>query len=153
MVNARPSLLLRNTAGDTWNGSARVTGPTSLASGATTSNVWWDTEDEDSDAMHNLVTRGDQIIVVTAGLYRIDGRLAFATNATGARYGELRINNVAQSLAFDVIPGNSSTSAIVHFGGVYRLAVNDIVTVVPIQTSGGALNFAAGRMSMTWEKS
>lgn len=56
---------------------------------ATWTPVTWDSEDYDSDAMHNTSTNTDRVLMNLAGRYRISAAISFESNATGLRGARL----------------------------------------------------------------
>jgi hypothetical protein len=143
-----PVGIFRCTAGDTWNGTTHITGPSSVASGASPA-AWWDTEDKKVTLTHSTSTRADQITIVEAGVYLVCVTVVWAINATGGRYFQVLVNGTSQPAANSVIaPPTTSNSASPSATGLIVLAANDIITVAPIQTSGGALNFTGAKLSL-----
>ncbi|MFC8676667.1 hypothetical protein ACFUEN_28780 [Streptomyces griseorubiginosus] len=116
----------------------------SVASGTTDTAIALDTEDYDSDNGHSTVTNNSRYTVQVAGTYLIAATLGFATNATGNRKVGINVNGanarggVVQSNAF---ASNSFCASVVT---EQALAVGDYVELVGWQTSGAALNTAAG---------
>ena len=64
---------------------------------ATETDVSADTEDFDTDSMHDTVTNNPRIIPTTSGIYVVSASGNFDANATGARYGYVNWNNGANN--------------------------------------------------------
>lgn len=106
----------------------------------------WDTEAYDTDTMHSTATNTSRLIATTAGTYAVTARIAFASNATGIRYIDVRKNaagNVASGtrVAFDANTAvASSTVTVVNVACDVVMAANDYLEVFGFQNSGGALS-------------
>lgn len=106
----------------------------------------WDTEAWDTDTMHSTVTNTSRLIATTAGTYAVTARIAFASNATGIRYIDVRKNaagNVASGtrVAFNANTAVASgTVTVVNVACDVVMAANDYLEVFGFQNSGGALS-------------
>ena len=99
-----------------------------------------DTEDFDTDAIHDTVTNNTRLTAKTAGKYLITGIIEYAANATGNRATAIRLNGIT-FIAETLVP-NAGSGTLVFVGTttIYDLAVNDYVELMAFQTSGGNLN-------------
>ncbi len=102
----------------------------------------FDTEALDTDGMHDNVTNNTRITPTTAGLYVVSSNGDFALNATGSRYGALRLNNTTY-LAIAHLP--SATASISGWLNPTTLrefnGSTDYVELRVWQNSGGNLNY------------
>lgn len=108
-------------------------------SNITLTEVSFDTETYDDDAMHDNVTNNGRLICKTAGRYLICAEIVFDANATGYRQAVLHKNGSSffgRSIV-QASPATNATSLIAT--SIQTLAVNDYVTVEAAQSSGGAL--------------
>lgn len=125
--------------------NVHVTNTTGLSHTSGTSLLLtWDTEVADTDAMHSTVSNTSRLTAVTAGLYAVVARAAFAANATGIRSLDVR-KNAAGAAAGGTRMGYDSqtpvTGAVTSIAVTLdvRLAANDYIEAFGFQTSGGAL--------------
>lgn len=110
---------------------------------ATFTNLTFNTELEDSDTMHDLVTNTDRITFKTAGFYNVFSSVRFDASSAGYRLIGIYLNN-ATFIAADgrvPIPAPDQTDMGVTTGR--RFAVNDFVTLRLYHTAGAALNCLA----------
>ena len=106
---------------------------------ATLTMVSFDTEDFDTDTIHDPTTNNTRLTCKTAGTYLIVGGVTVAANATGVRGISIKKNNTSY-LGYGT-PGNAG-AGIQTSGGVIAMAalsVNDYVELEFYQSSGGAL--------------
>jgi hypothetical protein len=82
----------------------------------------------------------DNITIGQAGFYAVTANVAFAANATGRREVAIAVNGASVG-SVNVSAASASTTNLSVSTNVY-LALNDLVTVSALQTSGGALNTA-----------
>lgn len=100
--------------------------------------------------MHDNVTNNSRIVFRTPGIYEITGQIFFATNATGARQGQIRKNSAgAIGSGSDVVASNNSPLAAlptpVPFVPVsLQVVAGDYIEMFALQSSGGGLNLVAG---------
>lgn len=106
---------------------------------ATDTVLAFDTEVEDNDVMHDNVTNNDRITIKTAGRYQIILLLTFASNATGFRIGNIRLNGTT-IIGSNVVPAVNGNATRVVATRSRRFAVNDFLQALGHQTSGGNLN-------------
>lgn len=122
---------------------------------ATDTVLAFDTETEDNDAMHDNVTNNSRITIKTAGRYQIILLLTFASNATGFRIGNIRLNGTTV-IGSNVVPAVNGNATRVVVTRSRRFAVNDYIEALAHQTSGGNLNVNSQseftpRFSAVWE--
>ena len=103
--------------------------------------VTFDASDEDTDAGHSNVTNNSRYTVQTgwAGLWEVSGVVSFASNATGKRSIDIRINGSTSGYTVGYPPVNGATTQI-GISALVRLVVGDYVELYATQTSGGNLN-------------
>ena len=108
------------------------------ANGAT-DPLSFDSEEWDTDSIHEGITNPERLTCKTAGLYLITANIRFASNSTNKR--QLRIKKVSGAtttiIANESCDGNGYTS--LSASGIVRLEVNDYIWVEPYQNSGGDL--------------
>lgn len=110
----------------------------------------WDTEDVDTDVMHNPAAN-TRITFTTPGLYAVGFVTDFYNNATGWREGRIRHNGGGTYLATTMLPNNgASQDAIFPVTTLYRFAALDFIEAMVYQNSGGALNFNNGYPVSFW---
>ena len=80
----------------------------------------------------------DRIVIGKAGFYTVTANIAFAANATGRRIVSINVNGteVTSTTAMAAPTGSSILCCTTNL----YLAVNDLVTMSGLQTSGGALS-------------
>ena len=117
----------------------RAAAATAITPTATWTNVVFDTEDFDDDAMH--LASGSGIVAQRAGRYELSGGIGFAANATGRRGARWTVNNTAVDGSEVIVMTTSSlTCSISVRTVVVELAVGDTVRLQGYQESGGSLN-------------
>ena len=77
----------------------------------------FDSETYDDDGIHSVASNTSRLTCQTAGLYRISGQITFVANATGHRYGAIRLDGT------------------IYLDIDRRVALNGVVTVVKVSTS------------------
>lgn len=105
----------------------------------TETTVLFDSESFDTDTMHSTSSNTGRVTFTTAGKYAIIGCAAFASNATGYREGDLRINGTTYICTCKL--GANAASSHEHMViAFYNAAAADYVELRVLQTSGGNLN-------------
>jgi hypothetical protein len=99
----------------------------------------FDSENYDEGDFHSSTTNTGRLTAPVPGLYLIGASVEFASNATGYRELDLRVNG-STFIAADRAPAASGGAHIMSVQRVYRLDADDYVEVGVIQVSGGALN-------------
>lgn len=92
-----------------------------------------------ADTQHDTVTNNSRLTAKYAGVYYVAANIEWASNATGTRNVEIRVNGTT----LIAVQNSSALSANVHqqsVSGLYAMAVNDYFEVTVVQTSGGNLN-------------
>ena len=123
--------------------SARVWDSALLSvANATWTTVTFNTEDYDTDTIHDTSTNSERLTATTAGKYIVVAFMMFDGNATGRRAVRIRLNGTAKIT--QELPFNGTDSAtgfiVLHF----NLAATDYLDFQVYQTSGGALNLRRG---------
>lgn len=105
----------------------------------------FNTETFDTDAFHDTVTNNTRLTVPSgkAGKYRIYGSIEWASNTTGIRAAELRVNGTAYIAVDSRLANTGGNTTICGVTTSYSLAVSDYVELIGYQTSGGNLNSAS----------
>ena len=107
---------------------------------ATVTTVTWDTEDYDTDTMHDNVTNNTRLTIQTAGKYLIVAQSNWASNNTGTRIARIRKNGVDYLASFEQ-PSNLANEASAAVSLVANFIAGDYLEFTVYQDSGGALNF------------
>ncbi len=124
-------------------------------SNATNTVVDFDSENWDTNTMHDTTTNNPRITIKTAGKYLIAAAITFDNNATGYRQMILRVNGTT-SETIDRRQNTGSTDDTVHtISTVMELAVDDYIELLVRQTSGGDLIIRkfgsfSPKLSVTW---
>jgi hypothetical protein len=105
----------------------------------------FDTEVEDTGAMHSTSVNTSRITIPTGGngWYRMGGCVRFAANSTGFREVKIQANG-SVDLVIQRVPNSGGTDdcrVAVHTE--YPLVAGDYIELVVAQNSGGALNALA----------
>ena len=105
---------------------------------ATYTDLPFNSEFYDTDAIHNPVTNNSRLTCKTAGKYLIVANIQWDANATGLRY--LRFNlNGAPAIGAVVDSPIVAQPIVQCFATIDDLSVGDYVELVAYQNSGGAL--------------
>ena len=118
-----------------------------ITSGATWSWLTFNTEDSDTDSMHSTVSNTSRITINTAGLYAIFGQIQWASNSSGYRGLQIRVNGDDNKIS----GGHTAWPQIAmawnqQIFTTLELAVNDYLELGVRQSSGGdlAVSYIAG---------
>jgi len=104
---------------------------------------------------HDLVTNNSRVVAQTGGKYEIVGQVTFASNVTGDRQVQTRINS-AGAVAGGTLVVLARTTAISGALPVSTppvtvdLAAGDYIEMFALQSSGGALSVTASDPANTW---
>lgn len=107
---------------------------------ATLAALAFDTERYDYPAWHSTVTNNSRITVDAAGVYLITGAWAYASNTTGERGFDFRINGTNYIVGNTVPPTGGGLQSANGPAAHHECANGDYIECVAYQTSGGALN-------------
>lgn len=113
---------------------------------ATYQAVVFNSENFDTDAMHDTSTNTSRVTVNTAGLYQVSGYVTYNNNATGTRNLYVYINGASagnQQVASRGVTRTDGGAHTVGLSGLVSLSVGDYIELVTYQTSGG------GALSLT----
>ena len=142
--------LFRRLARSTADISARVSksADQSIPNNTATA-LTFDTEQFDTDAIHDNVTNNSRLTCNTAGKYIIVGSVRWASNAVGTRIAQIRLNGVTllASLQLDESDAVEITQQVITT--IESLAVADYVELLGIQVSGVALDAIGGNRAFT----
>jgi hypothetical protein len=114
------------------------TGTQSIPNSADTA-MNWDTEVEDSMAMHSTSSGTNIITVPIGGFYEVRANISFASNATGIRKTVIYKNGSSTGLerSLNAVNGAATNVAISER---MSLSAGDQIVIAANQTSGGSLN-------------
>jgi hypothetical protein len=108
----------------------------------------FDTETMDNDSMHDTVTNSSRLIFQTAGTYLVGAQAAFASNATGRREIEIRLNAAGNPASGNQIARGSvpatNGATILSCSRPFSTSAGSYIELFAFQDSGGALNVLAG---------
>lgn len=91
---------------------------------------------------NNITVGTDKLTVIEAGWYSIAAGVEFASNATGYRHANLKLNGTTY-LAGVLHPAANGVPTQLSVSTLYYLAAADFVQIEVAQNSGGALNVLA----------
>jgi|SRR5690348_8448631 len=116
-----------------------------LTSGSLTP-ITFDTEDYDTDSLHDNVTNPTRITfsAVTAGVWDIRAHVQWVSNATGDRQLQFRVNGGANAIALAREPAVNGAVTAQVLATLYRFANGDYLELHAAQNSGGALAINGG---------
>lgn len=114
----------------------------------------FDAEIKDTYGGHSTVSNTGRYTCQLAGTYRVGGRAAFATNATGSRGARVHLNGAYIQGAAN-LAGAGTLAGIIEVSHILDLAVGDYVEIAGGQNSGGSLSTAyvgesASMMYVEW---
>lgn len=121
----------------------------SVATATWSNAIGLDLEDYDRDGMHDNTTSNSRIVFQTAGRYRITNRMTFASNATGMRAVECRLNAGGAYaggtlMTRDTRAAVNGDTTVVECNWSRFFNVGDYIEQFAYQTSGGALSYDTG---------
>jgi len=106
--------------------------------GGTDTAVSFDAEESDNDNIHDTVTNNTRFTCRTAGVYAIHANVTFASNASGARWLQIRKNG-STHIEQRIINGTGdSRDTAAEVSCIAELAVGDYLEVVATVTGAGA---------------
>lgn len=125
-----------------------------LTSYTQSSSITWNAEEYDTDGMW---TSGTDITIKTAGIWLITG-YAFVTATATMTQTFFGVKKSGTYLGQQYHPAYGSTSSLVGYSGVHKLAVNDVITADIAITGGSAYNINGAasdggeqsRLSLVW---
>ncbi|MEU9002586.1 hypothetical protein [Streptomyces sp. NPDC048551] len=141
LIDAKPIAVLQQTVTQ------------SVANGAW-AVLTFDTEITDPNGGHSTSSNTSRYTCQYAGWYRVTGRAAFATNATGSRGARIHKNGSFIQGAAN-LAGAGTLNGISEVSHILSLAVGDYLEVAGGQNSGGSLSTsyageAASMMYVEW---
>ena len=108
----------------------------------TTTTLNFNTENYDTDSIHDTVTDNDRMTAPTIGKYLAIATVEWAANGTGSRYVSIR-NQVPTIISEVWLPNNGGSDVLnMQVACIVNLAANDWVNVRVFQNSGGDLDIA-----------
>ena len=102
----------------------------------------FNTEDFDTDSIHDNVTNNSRLTATTAGKYLVYGNVRFAANATNTRGVRFLSSTLGGGVA-EVRVQASSSIVVLIISTVIDMAAADYIELQAYQNSGGALNSEA----------
>lgn len=137
------------------NAMVRVTksGNQSINS-ATATAVTWDTEDFDTDSMHEGVTNPSRLTAPIAGKYLVYGIAQWVIDATGSLAKMVGFYFYKNGSIFNLgnfMPNGTGTIGTICTGTIIiNLAANDYMEMYVYQESGGAINLLGGSVNSSF---
>jgi len=104
---------------------------------ATSTYVIFDTEDYDTDGMHDLVVNPDRVTIKTAGIYLIVVHFYFGLSSAG--YRRCYIYRNATTICQHRKPGNAVTWTAFNISTIHQFTVGQYIRVKVYQNSGAPL--------------
>lgn len=105
---------------------------------ATETAITLNSENFDTNSIHDNSTNSTRLTCKTAGKYIITGQINFTGNATGLREAQIRVNGTTSIASDNRVAGDTNDRA-VSVSTIYELAVNDYIELYAYQSSGGDL--------------
>lgn len=103
----------------------------------------YNTEDYDTDTIHDTGSNTERLTCRTAGKYWIYASIAWSAHASGRRYCDLYLNNTTDIARSSVPTVGGSDQTEMHVATEYELDVGDYIEVRVFQNSGAQLNVVA----------
>lgn len=113
----------------------------------------FDTELYDTDNIHSLIANTDRLTCKTAGIYNIWGIIGWEANATGRRYHCIALNGNGFAERIAMTGGDwddAVLSGFFHVQCTYELDVDDYVTLLAFQDTGGNLDSITSSGTYDW---
>ncbi len=129
---------------------------TQTIASASFTNMSMDSEDFDTDTMHDTSTNTNRLTATTAGKYLVYGKLQFAAHATGTRIIGIQVNGAGTIYRLGEATPSGSIGSLLHGSIQFVLAAGDYVSLIGYQSSGGDLalgnasRVAANEFGMFW---
>jgi hypothetical protein len=108
-------------------------------SNATNVAVALNSENHDSDDIHDNSTNNTRLTAKTAGYYTVSGGITFASNSTGTRSVSIRKGGSTYIAAISQA-ASASGGTYIGVDTQFYLGANEYVELMAYQNSGGALN-------------
>jgi len=109
----------------------------------TLTNLALDSEDFDTDSMHDTATNNERLTFKTAGKYVVMGTNRWAAASAGRRVLQIFGSAANDVIADDERAPSMATETTQHVSTILDAAVNDYVYLRVLHTSGNALNSVA----------
>ena len=106
----------------------------------TVTNLALDSEDFDTDGMHDTATNNERLTFKTAGKYVVIGTNRWAPQSAGRCKLEIFGSAANAVIAVDELAPSLTTPTVQQAAILLEAAVNDYVYMRVLQTSGGSLN-------------
>lgn len=108
---------------------------------STLTAIDWDTEDYDTDNLHNNATNPTRVTIKTAGIYSVKGHVTWAAAATGVREAFLQVNGATRIDDFVGIPGGDVVDC--PLSTDYSLNPGDYIELIVFQNAGANRDVSA----------
>jgi hypothetical protein len=133
----------------TFVGCGVTKSTTQSIANATYTAVTFNTEDYDTDAIHDNVTNNTRFTIPSGkgGKWLTSGVVTFASNASGFRFVRLYKNGTAFIVPAGVPPVNGDTTQLA-FSYIHTFTAGDYMEVFVYQNSGGNLNIAGADLNV-----
>ena len=156
---------LTDTAGEDWfvtkstsTGSASLDACRTYNSAAIAipNNAWtaltFNSERFDYGSLHSLVANTGRITFPAAGVYVVNASLAFATNATGFRAGQINHDSTTGSPSIAQARFNAAADlTIMSISAIFEFEADDYIILNVYQNSGGDLNITTDGIELSPE--
>lgn len=114
----------------------------SIATGTNTA-LTFNTQRTNVGGLHSTGTNPGRLTAPVAGAYLLGAHVSFASNTTGVRYAQLRINGTTYVAITAMLALTGGNATIISVCALYQMAAGDYAEVVAFQSSGGNLDVAA----------
>ena len=98
----------------------------------------FDSEQYDNDTMHDNATNNSRVTFTTAGTYRVTGYALYASNASGYRYTDIRLNGTTV-LLIDTRPAVNTDQSGASLVFDWTFSASDYIEMRGFQNSGSNL--------------
>jgi hypothetical protein len=133
-------------ASSSFVGAYLYRGSDKTIANSTATAVDYNNETFDTDGFHDNVTNNTRLTIPTGkgGKYLFYAKVRWANSATGARFGQFKINNTTSYNALRAVGQLSGDTTIFTYSDIYNLSDGDYVEHIVLQQSGGNLNLEGG---------
>lgn len=122
----------------------------SVSSGSTTT-LSFNSENFDTDTMHDNVTNNSRLTVNTAGVYLITAYAFVASGGVGTYFSVLRVNGATGIASNSFYHRVAATAVYITVSGLWKFAASDYVELRFFQNSGSSVTVEANpTFSMQW---
>lgn len=115
----------------------------SHATSGATQFLTFNSERWDSQTLHSTSSLTGRITMPVAGKYLVGGNISFASNTTGVRTLNIRVNGTTTIANYACLPITGGVETPMFIETLYSFSASDYVELGCLQSSGGALNVLA----------